>query len=179
MRLLVAAPVLGLPLLGLSLLGISLLGMGGEPRILLSERVDPAATADPPNLNVLEARPVSLHIVNGFSAEEEAKIIAAVGDWNQKGGIRVRVAALNYNTVESGAWSIMKADGPLDVASDDGRLGSAVLTHRISAGEGSIVVHINRLDARDLRAVVAHELFLAIGSGDDPALSPNIALAPR
>jgi len=86
MRLLVAAPVLGLPLLGLSLLGISLLGMGGEPRILLSERVDPAATADPPNLNVLEARPVSLHIVNGFSAEEEAKIIAAVGDWNQKGG---------------------------------------------------------------------------------------------
>jgi hypothetical protein len=73
----------------------------------------------------------------------------------------------------------VKVDGAPDVASDDGRLGAAAVTHRISAGEGSIIVDSNRLGTRDLRAVVAHELLLAVGSGVDPALPPNIALAPR
>jgi len=49
------------------------------------------------------------------------------------------------------------------------------------AGHGVRVtsVHPGRTDTEMQRAVVAHELFLAIGRGDDPALSPNIALAPR
>src|SRR5476649_2446661 len=104
MRLLVAVSLLGLSVLGLSLMGAS------EPQILLSERVDPAATADPSNWNGLAWRHVSLHIINGFSAEEEANIIAAVMDLNKTGAVRLDVAALNYNAVEPGAWSIVKLD---------------------------------------------------------------------
>ncbi len=150
-------------MLGLSVLGLSVMGASGlpftrssQPQVLLSERVDEAAAADPSN-RMESARPhVRLHIINGFSADEEAKLIAAVVDWNRTGSVRLDVAALNFDAVEPGAWSISKADG--------GNQSPRIIAHAISAESGSIVVNVDRMAAGDLRPAIAREFAKGFGS---------------
>ena len=143
------AAMLALAVLTLSAMGANALpfSKANQPQVLLSERVEDAAAADP--------RPhVALHIVDGFSPEEEASIIAAVVDWNRTGSVRLDVAALNYKTVEPGAWSISKADGGT----------KSIATHAVCAESGSIVVNVDRVADSELRDVVAHEFAEVFGT---------------
>ncbi len=146
------AALLGLSaLVGFCVLGESapLLSGAGMPQVLLSEPIGEAAPVD--------AKPrVDLHIVNGFSADEEASIIAAVVDWNRIGPVHLDVAALNYDAIEPGAWSISKADG--------GNTSPPIVAHAISAESGSIVVKVGRLADGELRRVVAQEFAKVFGS---------------
>jgi hypothetical protein len=178
MRLRVAL-LLGLSVLGLSVMGASGLPLvgGSVPQTLLSERVYPAATSEPSNLMGSAGLHVRLHIINGFSAKEEANIVAAVVDWNRTGSVHLDVAALNFNAVEPGAWSISKADG--GNASPAGMSVEPLVTaHAISADSGSIVVNVDRMADGELRSLVAQE-FAKVFATTLLALSPNGTVITR
>jgi hypothetical protein len=167
------------------LLAFLLMGACTEPEVLFSERTDPAALAEAGPSSVAQ-RQVPLHIVDGFSDEQEAKIIAAVIDWNRNAAVRFDLAALNYSRAEPGAWSVVKLDDAVGRSVDDsvsissGRgLEPAAVTCRSSAGSGSIIVYVNRLGSRDLRAVIAQELAVASGDDDDPGRSAACTASAR
>lgn len=165
------AAILGLSVLTLSSMGATALQLPGaiKPQVLLSERVEDAATADP--------RPhVPLHIVNGFSAQEEANIIAAVVDWNRTSWIRLDVAALNFNRVEPKAWSISNARGNQSPAAINAE--PLVISHVNSAESGSIVVNADHMAGGELRSVIAHEFAKVFGTRL-LALSPNGTVISR
>jgi hypothetical protein len=162
------------PIISAPLIVLLLLGACAEPQHLLSEA--PAAVVEPASLNGVARRPVALHIGNGFSADQESKIIAAVGDLNRNGTIRFDVARRTYSAAEPGAWTIMKPD-PAVYTSDEWRVEPA-LTRRFSSGGGSIVVNVDGLGARDLRGIIVRELGAA-SRGDDVALSSRVARAER
>jgi hypothetical protein len=157
------AAMLALAVLTLSVMGANALpfSKANQPQVLRSERPEDAATAD--------RRPhVELRIVNGFSPREEASIIAAVVDWNRTGPVRLNVAALNWNTVEPGAWSISKAD--------DGT--KPIAANANCAESGSIVVNVDRVADSELREVVAHE-FARLFATPLLAHSPNGTVITR
>lgn len=144
------AAMLALSVLTLSVMGANALpfSKANQPQVLLSERVEDAAAADP--------RPhVALHIVNGFSPEEEASIIAAVVDWSRTSSVRLDVAALNFDAVEPGAWSVSRADL--------GIMSRGITAHETSEESGSIVVNADRVADGELRSAITQEFDKVFG----------------
>lgn len=158
------------------LVGLSLLGGCAQPQYLLSEL--PPTVARPANPNGVVRPHVALRIGNGFAAGDEAKIIAAVGDWNRNGAVRFDIAPQTYSDAEPGAWTILKPDPLVLAETDEWRVEPVAVTRRFSSGGGSIVVNVNRLGARDLRGIIVQQLRVASG-GDDPAVSARAASASR
>ena len=153
MRSLIAAPVLGLLLMG----GCS------PPQHILSEPTGSSATASP---SIGLAQSVPLRIGNGVRPDEEAQIVAAIGDWNQRGAVRLELAPRTSNGGQPGSWTILKRDPAEFASSDEWRVKPIAITQRYAQGGGTIVVDTNRLGNRDLRAVLAGEMNAAlIGSG--------------
>ena len=152
------------PLIASSLLGLFLVGGCAQPQYLLTERIDQPATTEPYTRNGVVPQRVSLHIGNGFSPAEQAKIIAAVAQWNQSGAVRFDVDAQTYGSAEPGVWSIMKPDPNVYAASDVWRVEPIAVTRRFATSGGSIVVNVDRLGSRDLRGVIVKEL--AMGGED-------------
>ena len=144
------AAMLALSVLTLSVMGANALPFAKEnqPQVFLSESAEDAGAIDP--------RPhVHLHIVNGFSAEQEANIIAAVVDWNRTSSVRLNVAALNFDTVEPGAWSISSADR--------GIMSRGITAHATSEESGSIVVNADRVADGELRSAITQEFDKVFG----------------
>jgi hypothetical protein len=195
MRTLVAA----VPLLALSLLGFSLLGGCAQPRYLLSERTDPAPAATTSSLRDVPARYtnhapsaakteiISLHIGEALTEDENAQIVAAVGEWNHvlNGAVRFDfspAAAIRYDfspTAGSPAqpevWLVTLAKTPWEI-SEQNNPQSLATTLRLPSGGGLIIVYASRLyDERligdhSLRGIMVHELGVALGGGNDPSL---------
>lgn len=172
------------PLLALSLAGCA------QPQYLLTERTDPAPAATTSSLRDVPSRytnhpafagktEVIPFQLKGFSALEQAKIEAAVGEWNHvlNGAVRFDVPSTNQPSQAAGAWTAIAAPEEVMPNRKKNPEPLAVVV-RLSKGGGYIIVYTNRIEdpdatpkgGYDLRGVMVHELGVALGGGNDPAL---------
>jgi hypothetical protein len=144
------------PFVAASLLGLLFTG-GCAPQYLLSEGTNPSATSSP-----AVGQPLALHVSAGFTPDEQARIAAAVGAWNQgHSGANMVVAPGTYGTAQPGTWTVVKPN-PAELArTDEWQVRPIAVTRRFPNGGGLIIVDVNRLGARDLRDVVAQEIAVA------------------
>ena len=178
MRALIAAP----------LLSLSLLGGCAQPQYLLSERTDAAPLATTSSLRDVPARytnhpaaalaptkVVRLRIDPKFSAEDQAKILAAVLEWNHvlNGSARFDIVAAPAPAPVD--W--MVAMSPLGVLpSEYDNPQPLALNVRVGKNSGMIIVYANRLKDptphrnQDMRGVMVHELGVALGGGNGSTL---------
>jgi hypothetical protein len=142
-------PLLAAPLLGLLLMA------GCAPQYLLSEGTNPSATSS----NGV-SQPLALHVSAGFTADERARIAAAVGAWNQgpHSGPNMVLAPGTYGTAQPGTWTIVKPNPAQLAQTDEWQVRPIAVTQRSPSGGGLIIVDVNRLGDRDLRDVVVQQI---------------------
>jgi len=130
----------------------------------------PAAARHYTNHTASTAAPeiVTLQIDGSFNADDRAKVLLAVEEWNHALNGYVRFDVASSGGWRAHAWDIRAERGGSPDAPDAGGQPLSYTQAGFASIGGKMVIYVDRIGTRDLRGIVLHELGHVLGLDHDP-----------
>jgi hypothetical protein len=111
---------------------------------------------------------VTLQIDGSFNADDRAKVLLAVEEWNHALNGYVRFDVASSDGWRPRAWNIRAERGGSPDAPDGAGQPLSFTQAGLASIGGKMVIYVDRIGTRDLRGIVLHELGHVLGLDHDP-----------